>query len=65
MGPFSEFLPRESFERDCRVQIELKGTVPVRLLFDRSISVTDLFELQVIPVKLQGEFDETQLEKRL
>lgn len=50
--------------REGRLQIELKGIVPVSLFFDKSISETNLSELQVIPVKSQGELDETQLEKR-
>ncbi|GAB2269561.1 hypothetical protein Dimus_004481 [Dionaea muscipula] len=64
-APEMELKPRASVWRDGRWRhIESRGRVPVSCWLARLMSVTEPAELHVMPVKLQGEFVETQEEKR-
>ncbi|CAA2986618.1 Hypothetical predicted protein [Olea europaea subsp. europaea] len=51
-GPNKKLNPRESFSRDFSLQMESKGIEPVKFCLESSISMTALFESQVIPEKL-------------
>ncbi|GAB4852457.1 hypothetical protein Ancab_016651 [Ancistrocladus abbreviatus] len=63
MVPERELNPRESLWREESWQIESRGREPVKCWWESSIVTTELRELQVMPVKLQGELDGSQVEK--